>query len=287
MFPILRRRAAHLALLTLATLTLAIATRADAPPAIPHSKVARAKAGDIRSAWLIGQTDRYKHFVLGDRFEAEGLAIRDGSGKVHVTALPGDAVFEDREARIVDLDRDGRSEIAVVVSRQGVGSLLALYGLRDGALTLIAETPPNGRPNRWLNPSGVGRFTGTDEQQIAIVRRPHLDGTLELWAFDGRGLVRRAEVSGYSTHRNGSRHQRLFATIPRPGGKGDLLALPTLDRSAVAILDFTHDPPEIARHPLGGRADGAFRVEPEAEDGGRVLAIPLEGGRVVRFPIEE
>lgn len=255
---------------------------ADVPQPIRHSRHTRYAAGDIREAWLFGETTRYRHFVLGDDFEAAGLAIRDASGTLHRVELEALEVFEDREARIVDLDQDGRNEVAVVVSHQHVGSLLALYGLRNGKLRRIAETPANGQANRWLNPSGIGRFLGGEERQIAIVRRPHLDGTLELWGFIDSRLSRKAAITGYSTHRIGSRHQRLFAVIPLPDR--DLLALPTRDRTQIAILDFSKSIPEIARLPLEGRADGVISVTKDrSAHPAAILSIPLEGGRSSRL----
>lgn len=255
---------------------------ADVPHPIRHSRRTSHATGDIREAWLFGETTRYRHFVLGGDFEASGLAIRDASGALHRVELEAQEVFEDREARIADLDRDGRNEVAVIVSHQQVGSLLALYGLRNGRLRRIAETPANGQANRWINPSGIGRFLGREAWQIAIIRRPHLDGTLELWDFDGSRLERKTAMSGYSTHRNGSRHQRLFAVIPLPGR--DLLALPTRDRTEIALLDFSRQEPEIARLPLEGRADGTMIVAMEQTPRhAAIVTVPLEGGRSSRL----
>lgn len=257
---------------------------AQTPSPIRESRVWESRSGDIRAAWLSGETQRYRHFVLGGEFEASGLAIRDSAGAVQRLDLPADEVFEDREARIVDLDGDARNEVAVVISRLKEGSLLALFGLSEGKLARIAETPANGRPNRWLNPSGVGRFLGKSEKQIAIVRRPHLDGVLELWSFDGRMLDRRAEIAGYSTHRLGSRHQRLYAVIPKMGGDGDLLAVPTLDRTRLAILDFALGRPEVDRLPLNGKADGeiTFVMDRSARPAA-LISVPLEGGGTARL----
>lgn len=247
------------------------------------SVVARADMGDIRRAWLSGETGRYRHFVLGGEHEAESIIAEDAAGRRYRLEAPADAVFEDRRLRIVDFDGDGRNEIAVVLSRGDSGSALALVGLRDGKLSVLAETEPNGRPNRWLNPSGIGRFTGTGEQQIAIVRTPHLAGVLELYGFDGRRLERRARREGYSTHRLGSRHQEMFAVISKAGG-GDLLVVPVLNRRAIAVLDFARAEPEIARLPLGGAADGVMKLEREAS--GRVMIeVRLEDGRRARLAI--
>ncbi|MGL4281175.1 MAG: hypothetical protein ACRCS0_12470 [Albidovulum sp.] len=200
-------------LISLLCLAFAMSTSLLRAEPIRDSAVTRHATGDIRAAWLESETQRYGHFVLGGRWEAATLAVQTAGGRTLRHALPADAVFEDREARIADLDGDGRSEIIAVISRQSVGSSLGLFGVRDGALQLLAETPPNGQPNRWLNPSGIGYFTGAPHREIAIVRMPHLVGRLEIWGFDGQRLARRFQRDGFSTHRLGSRHQRLFAVV--------------------------------------------------------------------------
>lgn len=258
---------------------------ASAQEVLRGSAVAEAASGDLRKAWLSGETGRYRHFVLGGEYEAASIIAEDAAGRRYRFDAPEDAVFEDRRLRIADLDGDGRNEIAVVISRAGNGSALALAGLRDGRLVILAETEPNGRTNRWLNPSGIGRFTGTGEKQIAIVRTPHLAGVLEIYGFDGRLLLRRARLEGYSTHKLGSRHQGMFAVIPKMGG-GDLLVVPVLNRRALAVLDFARGTPEVARLPLGGAADGAMKVE-RAPGGRPMVEVRLEDGRSARLAIPE
>ncbi|MGL4496852.1 MAG: hypothetical protein ACRCYS_05925 [Beijerinckiaceae bacterium] len=251
---------------------------------IRDSIVAHVKAGDVRRAWLENETQRYAHFVLGGQWEAETLVTRDAEGKEFRFDLPADAVFEDREVRIADLDGDGRNEIVTVISRQSVGSSLGVFGVRDGKLVLLAETPPNGQPNRWLNPSGIGHFTGATTLEIAIVRMPHLIGRLELWSFDGRNLTRRFARDGYSTHRIGSRHQRLFSVVRIPSGKNDLLILPSLDRRSLHVMDFTAPERSPPVYTLKGETDGAFRNV--AQQGRSItLAVPLAGGEVQRVMI--
>ncbi|HRE21632.1 MAG TPA: hypothetical protein PKW21_11450 [Rhabdaerophilum sp.] len=258
---------------------------AGAQEVLRDSAVAGTPAGDIRKAWLSGETGRYRHFVLGGDYEAASIIAEDAAGRRYRLEAPEDAVFEDRRLRITDLDGDGRNEIAVVISRAGNGSALALAGLRDGKLVILAETEANGRPNRWLNPSGIGRFTGTGERQIAIVRTPHLSGVLEVYGFQGQSLHRRARLEGYSTHKLGSRHQGMFAVIPKTGG-GDLLIVPVLNRRALAVLDFSRERPEVARLPLGGAADGPMKVE-RAPGGRPMVEVRLEDGRSARLAIPE
>ena len=250
---------------------------------IRDSTPATAVGGDLRRAHLAGETGRYRHFVLGGRFEASRLVATDAEGRVHRLDAPPDAVFEDREARLVDLDGDGRNEIVVVIARAALGASLAVIGLREGGLRVLAETPPIGTPHRWMNPSGFGRFFDGPGRQIALVVTPHLGGRLEIWSFDGVALSRRATRERFSTHRIGSRHQRLYAVLPRADGRGDRLLLPSFERTALILLDFREPAIEVARFPLEGGADGAFRASKGAE--GWNVAVPMEGGGTDRVRI--
>ena len=66
----------HLALLIVA-LTMASPLRADTAHhgAIPDLRVTKG-TGTIAEAWLADPTDRYRHFVLGSRYEAASLVVR-------------------------------------------------------------------------------------------------------------------------------------------------------------------------------------------------------------------
>lgn len=271
-------------ILAASTLLLVPSSRAASPAPSPlkNSRVASASNGDIAKSWLFHPTDRYQHFVLGDTYEAAGLAARTCSGQVISHRLPEDAVFEDRLVRIADLDGDGKSEIIVVIATQTQGASLAVFGLQGGTLLLKAQTPPIGHANRWLNPSGIGQFTRAGLPQIALVRTPHLSGILEIWEWQGESLTKVFSKAGYSNHRLGSRHQQLFALVP--GAQGlDRLALPTLDRRAVALMDFTQQDPEITRIALPGRADGPFSLRKAAA--GWLLGVPLEGDHEAKITL--
>ncbi|MGE0563010.1 MAG: hypothetical protein AB7O50_00720 [Pseudolabrys sp.] len=265
-----------LSALTAAPLLLASYSHALDQAPIPDGVIARASSGDIVEAVLIGKTTRYRHFVLGSDHEAAGLRVKTADGKTLVLMLPQDSVFEDREPRIADLDGDGRNEVVTIRSRLTTGSALAVLGLRDGKLAILAESPPNGAANRWLNPSSIGDFLGNGKKQIAMVRMPHVVGRLEFWAFDGKMLTLRGSFGGTSNHRIGTKTLNLSAVLPRPAPRGDLLAIPSLDRQTLRIVAALPSPREVASYRLDGEAGGKFAVRKAA--GGFVVAVPLRGG---------
>lgn len=243
---------------------------------IPGGIVARA-TGDIVEAELIGATGRYRHFVLGSRYEASGLRVRIKGGRILELILPEDAVFEDRRPRIADLDGDKRNEIVLVISRQSTGSALAVIGVRDGGLKILAETTPNGAPQRWLNPAGIGHFLGNGRRQVALVRMPHAVGRLEFWDFDGSALTLHGSLEDTSNHRIGSDRTRLSTVIARGAGRTDLLALPSFDRRRLRIIEAVPQPHEIASVALEAPVVGDFLLRRNRR--GVRIRVPLEGGQ--------
>ena len=82
---------------------------------------------DIRRAWLSGPTRRYSHGILGDDIDASALSVIDRLMNSHVFRLPLNEVFEDRYARITDLDGDKSDEIVTVLSSLNTGASLAVF----------------------------------------------------------------------------------------------------------------------------------------------------------------
>ena len=118
-------------------------------PKLPGRRAARRPASppatrDIARAWLAEPTTRYDHGILGDKIEAGSLVIETRDGKRQTVRLKDDAVFEDLEPRLADLDRDGHDEIIVVKSYLKRGSALAVIAERRGKYEIVAETPPLG-----------------------------------------------------------------------------------------------------------------------------------------------
>ncbi|MDE0726562.1 MAG: VCBS repeat-containing protein [Alphaproteobacteria bacterium] len=129
---------------------------------------------DIAAAWLTGPSRIYGHGVLGDAIEATGLAVKMRDGRDLSHRLRGASVFEDRRARLADLDGDGRDEIIVVRSCLARGAALAVFRVVGNRLEWVTETPPIGMAHRWLNPAGVADFDGDGRLELALVVTPIL-----------------------------------------------------------------------------------------------------------------
>lgn len=203
---------------------------------LPHSRVARGSR-NIAAAWLSAPTDRYPHGVLGDRLESSTLMVKTSTGQMIETQLPRSRVFEDLQARLADIDGDGRDEIMVVESDIALGSAFAIYAVQERRLVRVTATPFIGQPNRWLNPLGAGDFDGDGQLDIALVATPHIGGTLRLYRYAVPELELFAEYKGVSTHAIGSTELSLGQIVgahPR-----NWLLVPDQNRSTMLLLEWS------------------------------------------------
>ncbi|HEY1475892.1 MAG TPA: VCBS repeat-containing protein [Pseudolabrys sp.] len=252
-----------------------------APPALPDGalpdgKIATGK-GKIARAWLAEPTARYDHGILGDKIEAGSLVIETRDGKRQAVRLKDDAVFEDLEPRLADLDRNGHDEIVVVKSYLKRGSALAVIGLRKDKYEIVAETPPLGAAHRWLDPAGIADFNGDGKTGIALVRQPHVIGVLELWGWRDGALRKVAELPDIANHIAGTRAIHMAAAADFDGDGIADIAAPSLDRNRLRIVSFAPQPREIASVPLPAKAVTDFALIAEAS-GPPAIAVGLADG---------
>jgi hypothetical protein len=247
--------------------------------ALPDGHIAIG-AHDIARAWLAAPTSRYDHGILGDKVEAGSLVIENRDGKRQTVRLKRDAVFEDLEPRLADLDRDGHDEIVVVKSYLKRGSSLAVIGLRRGKYEILAETPPLGAPHAWLNPAGIADFNGDGKRSIALVRQPHVVGALELWSWSGGALRKTGELPDVANHIVGTRALAMSAVADFDGDGIADIAAPSLDRSRLRIVSFAPQAREITNVPLPAKAVTNLGLVAESS-GPPAIAIGLADGSLV------
>ena len=256
---------------------------APAPPVLPERALPDGGLAhgskDIRRAWLADPTTRYDHGVLGDKIEAGSVVVETRDGTRHTVHAGLDAVFEDLRLRLADFEGDGHDFIVVVKSYLKKGSSLAVIGRRHSRYTVVAETPPIGRPHRWLDPAGIADFDGDGKPDIAFVRMPHVLGQLELWSFDGHTLAKRAEMPDFANHIAGTRALNMAAVTDFDGDGGADLALPSLDRSRLRLVTFVPVPREIMSLPLAAKAVTNFGIV--GGNGAPAIVFGLANGTLV------
>ena len=187
----------------------------------------RAVAGqrDVAWAWLGSPTLRYPHRALGSPTHAASVhaLVRSRSGEWQLVerSLPLHRVYEDRQPRIVDIDRDGSEEIVLIEADAVRGASLVVLGLDPGAdtprLVERARSAFAGSPFRWLNPVGVADFDADGQLDLAIVYTPHIGGELQLLHFRPPALVPFARALDVSNHRMGALEQDLSVIEQAPG----------------------------------------------------------------------
>jgi len=208
---------------------------ADAEP-IPDSIVAYAQGKGVVGAKLSCATMRYAHGVLGDEIEAGCLIVVDESDQAFTIELPQSQVFEDLEPRIADMDDDGRNEVIVIRSDEGLGAALVIYTIKNNELVELVATPPIGRAFRWLAPVGIADFNNDGRSDIAYVQTPHIGGILKIWSITENGFEQQAQLRGFSNHSIGSKRVSTAKIIDYNNDGVADIALPDQSRQNIVWL---------------------------------------------------
>lgn len=217
--------------------------------ALPDSRIA---AGARDFAVIAGATDRYDHGALGDELEGSSVVVGQPGGEVaNVLRLEDSRVFEGAAPMLTNLGGSEKPEIIATVSDPEGGARLVAYEFAVDSIERSWESEPLGSGNRWRHQIAVAPFGPNGELELASVKTPHLDATVEFHAIDGDELKLRASAPGYSSHQFGSPNlDRAIAGDFDGNGRPELV-LPTLDGSALAGIERQGDgAAEVWRLPL-------------------------------------
>lgn len=258
------------------------AAQADCTKTLVDHRAAYGR-GTIAEVWFAEPTTRYRHFVLGSRYEAGSVCARTRDGRVLELALPETSVFEDRQPRFADLTGRGTENIVVIRSRLDRGASVAVIEAGPSGLHIIAETPPTGRAHTWLNIAGIADFTGNGRPAIAFVQLPHAVGRLSLWQLQNGSLHEIVSIDDASNHVLGSPELGLSAIADFDGDGIVDLAIPSFDRRSLRFLSFAGGKAkEIGSVQLRARAAKSFVVESDRE---QVVVVGLEDGTRQRISL--
>lgn len=221
---------------------------------------------DSRYALYGGRTDRYRHGALGDTTEGSSLIVVDATDESieSQVTLGSPTVFEGLSPLVADIDGDGAAELLTTVADSAAGARIRAYGA-DG--TELATGPVYG-PG-WRHQLCVAPFGPDGGPELAVVRKPHVDWTVEFYRFAGGELQVIATREGYSSHSYGSRNlDGGLAADLDADGRTELLVPTTHRRTLEAVRRGDSGTRAVWSLPLDGSL--ATNVTGVALDDGRV-----------------
>jgi hypothetical protein len=229
---------------------------------------------------LSGPTENYPHGVLGDQVEATRITLIETSPEpqlVRHIQLAANQVIEGTAPIWSDLDGDDRREIIVTISDLELGSGIAIFS-EDGQR--IAQGPFIGTPFRWRHQVAVANFSPASEIELAVVRTPHLAGTIEFYQLHNGELKIVAEYQGITSHGLGSRNLDQAAAGDFDGnGLSEILVLRPDLQEYIAVRR-TNEGAEAAWHlPLDGTATTNL-AGTTLPDGRIALGAGTSGGKL-------
>lgn len=220
--------------------------------------LAPASADVIVDASYEEPVNRYGHFALGRPHEYARVVARTSGGRRAVLELPEDEVFEDLAPRLVRLEAGADPVLLTIVASRSGGGRLALLALEEGALTMRAQSPPIGTPNRWLNPVGVADLDGDGRGEVAAVITPHIGGRLTVYEVEGERMEPVTWESGFSNHLYGSADLDLSLPVSLDGAVR--LVVPSQDLSQLHVMAYEGRAlAELARCALASPVNGPLR----------------------------
>jgi hypothetical protein len=233
--------------------------------------------GDRRYALYGGRIDRYRHGALGDITEGSRLIIVNVDREQIETDIELDApkVFEGLSPIVADLNDDGEPELVTTVADSADGARIRVYTV-DG--TELATGPIYG-PG-WRHQLAVARFAPDGRPELAVVRKPHVDRTVEFYCLAGSELTVTAQLPGYATHTYGSRNLDQALAADLDGDSRTELLVPTTDRQRLEAVRRTDSGAEtswslsldgtLSTNIAGATLNDGLAVGAGTEDGVRV-----------------
>jgi hypothetical protein len=181
----------------------------------------------------------YAHAVLEDDFEATSITLIDlQKSPFELRKILPEAtdVFEGISPIWVDINLDGTREIIVTQSNQENGARIVIYR-EDGSI--LAESASIGKGFRWMHQIALAQFINGGPLELAIVKTPHINGNFELLGLEESRLEVIKSLSGYSSHKLGSRNLDAALAADLNGDGLIEFIIPNQERNSLSGIQFT------------------------------------------------
>jgi hypothetical protein len=218
---------------------------------------------------LSDSTDKYNHGVLGDNLEAKSITLIETQPTIQISSriyLGDNEVIEGITPIWVDINGDEQREIIVTISDLDLGAGIVIFSETGERL---AEGPKMGRAYRWRHQIGYLTVGPEGENELVVVRTPHIGGVVEYYRYSDGDLTIAAEYTGITSHTIGSRDLDMAALGDFDGDGVNELLLPNPDFTELVA---------IRRTPAG--AEQAWRIAIGGVMSTNLSGVTLPNGRI-------
>ena len=218
---------------------------------------------------LSDPSEKYSHGVLGDNIEATSLTLTETQPETRIiTVIPllENEVIEGISPIWVDINGEEQREIIVTVSDLDLGAGIVIFSETGERL---AEGPKMGRAYRWRHQIGYLTLGPEGENELVVVRTPHIGGIVEYYQYSDGNLTIAAEFTGITSHTIGSRNLDLAALGDFDGDGVNELLLTNPDLTELVA---------VRRTPAG--AEQAWRVAIGGVMSTNLSGVTLPNGKI-------
>lgn len=130
-------------------------------------------------------------YTYKQKIETKSLSTITNKNKQITYTLDKNLVFEDRFARLYDINDDGNDEVFVITTHVDKGASVSIFELKNENLKQTASTGFINTSNRWLNIVGFGDVNGNGIKDITVVITPHIGGYLTTYEYKNGQLMQK------------------------------------------------------------------------------------------------
>jgi len=254
------------------------------PRRLLKSSTVSNSTNNIKHAWLYQQTLAYDHEILGDAIEAKSIAVVLKNDEKITYSLEKNYVFEDLRVRLFDIDEDKDEELFVIKTHVDKGASLAVYKIKDKSINQVATSGHLNRTYRWLNVVGFGDFDGNGVKNVAIVKTPHIGGTLAIYEYQNNQLVEKYKRYGFTNHFIGSTELDMGTVNDLDNDNIDELVLLQMNAKTIKVANYKNNRfKELLSINNTSKVNSAIIIKDLDNDGFKEIIYTLRNKKLVIY----